>query len=236
MTVFVHRSIPLSQESRNGWMGSGAVVLSRNGLRRARQLDGFKESDVVINLGLVPALGVNGIIYNHSDSVRATLTPSAIRKTMPDLIPPLPKEPGTPYWVKGPGERGHNKTFYPAWPKHVEWALPEEPGFDYQTHIEGTEFRVITVGDMVVQSYKKLPPIDGVRQWEWVGVKGIKDGGIIPLVKRAVALVPNGNKCVFGWDVIANQTSAYIIEGNSSPGVSAETAQRIVKQISKLEN
>lgn len=235
MTIFINRSIPLSEESRNGWTSAGAVVLSRDIHRRNRQLVSG-QAPVLINLGLVdvPDFKFNSV-WNEHDSIRAILSPAAIRRTLPNLIPPWPNE-GEPYWVKGPGERGHNKSFHPAWPARFVGAFPKRGNYDYQRHIEGTEFRVLTVGNMVVQAYKKLDPINGVRQWEWVGVKGIKDGGIIPLVKAAVALVPNGGKSVFGWDVISNKTATYIIEGNSSPGVSAETAVRIVKQISRMEN
>lgn len=236
MTVFVNRSIPLSQESRDGWIRAGAIVLSRNNVRRSRQLAGQPANQaeptsmVLLNLGLADDVPWDGIVYNVGDSVRSVLAPAAIRRTMPDLIPP--RTPIEPCWGKMPGQHGEGKHFYPNGMSTDDEDSFSRQGCDIQKHIEGTEFRVITVGNLVVQASRKNAPVNGVRDWTWVGVGGIKQNGIIPLLKRAVELVPNGTRTVFGWDVIVADRP-YIIEANSSPGVNDSTARRIIQQIER---
>ena len=246
MTVFVNRSIPLSQESRDGWRNAGAVVLARNDGRAIRRLADVSREDVVLNLGIGTMHLVDCNIWNVPDTVRSILTPAAIRRTMPDLIPPQDFE--GPHWLKGPGQHGVNKQFHDhgeGWEvNRCDWELDQRPQWagqwDIQKHIEGTEFRVITVGNSVVQAHRKqrstLPglEIDFGFEWSWVGVGGIKNNGLIPLVKKAVALIPNGDRSVVGWDCIVGEAGAYIIEGNTSPGVNDATARRIVEAIQRL--
>lgn len=230
-TIFVNRSIPLSKVSRNAWANAGAIVLSRNPSKRMHQLAAHAEDAyVVVNLGITNFDANADVEYNEPDSVRSVLTPARLRKTMPNLIPPQPLK-GQPFWDKGPGQGGNNKIFN-------EKLLSDDfiplPGRDLQRHIEGSEYRVISVGRRVVQSHLKsnIEWTDGQHEadWEWAGVTAIKGTGIIGLVHKAVDLVPNGEHTVFGWDIILAD-KPYIIEANSSPGVNDATAGRIMKAI-----
>lgn len=225
--IFVNRSIPLSRESRDAWTSAGAVVLSRNPRRRANQLAACPQAErVVINLGITEAVDA-AAVYNSRDSVRSVLTPAALRRTLPDLIPPEP-DGEVMAWLKGPGQRGENK-------HHVMFnGEGLEPGWDWQLHVAGTEFRVISVGNLVVQAHRR-DNIEWINErhvadWHWVGVKGVSQNGIIPVVKQAVAQIPAGDRTVIGWDFIVGDRP-YIIEANSSPGMSEATARRIINAI-----
>lgn len=226
MTVLINRSIPLSKESRDAWRNANAIVLSRRPLKRDSQLSAIpQEERVVVNLGIADDISGN-VRFNSRRSVRSVLTPAAIRRTLPELLPPIPKL-GEDAWFKGPGQHGENKY------RHI-WGGDgyDDPRWDMQLHIEGTEYRVITVGPVIVQAHRKTRD-DSKRGflWEWVGVQGIRKGGIIPLVKRAVEAVPDGDFTVIGWDLIVGEDRPYIIEANSSPGVNDATAERIVRAI-----
>ena len=248
MTVFVNRSIPLSQESRDGWKNAGATIVPRNPVRAERLLARTNDTDIIINLGRGPEhlVGREPQIWNQFDTIDSIITPAAIRRTMPDLIPTSDVFNGPnnhrPYWIKGPGQHGNNKRLCQeyAWDgaylAEIEHCL-DLPGWDAQLHIEGTEFRVITVGNAVIQAYRKDHRTETNRglmfQWNWIGVGGIKKNGLIPLVKKAAAALPHGDRSVVGWDCIVGEAGAYIIEGNSSPGVNDATAQRIVNAIER---
>lgn len=230
MTVFVNRSIPLSQESREAWRNV-ATIIPRQHRNRLRVLDRIQPEDVVINLGLSDAVGRDCIVYNDPVSIRSVLTPQAIRNTMPDLLPPRPGIRDA-FWRKGPGQHGNGVSFYDG-----GMIPPDRPGYDLQKHIEGTEYRVITVGELVVQATRKTNAVwvNGRHSfdWQWIGVVGARQvSGLIPLAKRAVGLVPNGPRTVLGWDIISGTDGGvYVIECNSSPGVNEATARRIVRAI-----
>lgn len=232
MTVLINRSIPLSKESRDAWRNANAIVLSRRPLKRDSQLSAIpQEERVVVNLGIADDISGN-VRFNSRRSVRSVLTPAAIRRTLPELVPPWPYD-GQDFWFKGPGQHGDNKLFVD---KEQDFKQPPEAwplGWDAQVHVAGTEYRVITVGPVVVQAHRKTRD-DSKRGflWEWVGVQGIRKGGIIPLVKKAVEAVPDGDFTVIGWDLIVGEDRPYIIEANSSPGVNDATAERIVSAIS----
>lgn len=228
MTVLINRSIPLSKESRDAWTNAGAIVLARSERVRDRQLARVPQGErLVVNLGIAPTLGGYSE-YNSRNSVRSVLTPAAIRRTLPELVPPWPYD-GQDFWFKGPGQHGDNKLFVD---KEQDFKQPPESwplGWDAQVHVAGTEYRVITVGPVVVQAHRKTRD-DSERGflWEWVGVQGIRKGGIIPLVKKAVEAVPDGDFTIIGWDLIVGEDRPYIIEANSSPGVNDATAERIM--------
>lgn len=230
MTVLINRSIPLSQETRNAWTSVGAIILPRNNRRRERIVSRIEEDDVVIHLGAAPPMGRPSRVYNERNSINAIRFPHALRRTLPNLIPPPPVD-GEAFWIKRIGQHGSGVTFYNG---RVRPRIgPQE---DIQRHIEGTEYRVITVGELVVQATRKenVTWQDGRHSfdWRWIGVDGIRQvRGAIPLVKRAVEAVPNGDRTVIGWDIIQGDDRCYIIEANSSPGVNEATARRIVNAV-----
>lgn len=231
--IYINRSIPLSNVSRDAWRNAGAIILSRSPVKSKRQLDKGKEDDIIINLGIGPLHLWGMTTYNEHESVRSVITPAALRETLGNLIPPWPNV-GEEAWWKGPGYGGHNKyRGVNTATGHLEHLMTKS--WDVQKHIEGIEYRVVTVGNVVVQAHRKdnRTEIDDSLMflWNWVGVKGVSNNGIIPLVKKAVELIPNGDFSMFGWDIIVSEGRPYIIEGNSSPGVNNTTAKRIVGQI-----
>lgn len=230
MEIFINRSIALSKVSRHAWGHAGAIVLSRNEFKRKGRLSAVPFSDrVVVNLGIAPTVD-GAIVYNTRNMVRSILTPASLRKTMPSLIPPIAKL-GESAWFKGPGYAGKNKTYYHAWGGDGF----DEAKWDIQKHIEGTEYRVISVGNRIVQAFIKTPDDSPCGfTWKWVGANGIKNLGIRPLVREAVGLIVDiyGDFSIIGWDIIRDASGqCFIIEGNTSPGVNVHSAKRIVKQI-----
>ncbi len=107
-------------------------------------------------------------------------------------------------------------------------------GGDIQRHISGDEYRVITVGDTVVQASLKhkteqfgIPVFD----YEWIGVEGVRKNGIIPHIKEVVKRIPGGEQSVLGFDIIHDGSRPWTIEINTSPGVNEYTARRIVNAL-----
>ncbi|NIR92684.1 MAG: hypothetical protein GWO08_03150 [Gammaproteobacteria bacterium] len=147
-----------------------------------------------------------------------------MRKTIPDFLPPY--DSVVPHWHKQAGFAGAGKTF------HAEPCSGTLSG-DIQAHIEGTEYRINTVSDRIVQAHRKTP-CDGGFVWEWVGVQALKGTGILPTVKKALKQLPFYERSVLGWDVIHTPDRTHVLEVNTSPGVNAATAKRIVKVIMEV--
>ena len=107
---------------------------------------------------------------------------------------------------------------------------------DVQKHISGQEFRVITVGHKVVQVTKRDGGhLSSDRIYSWVGVHDAP--AIVKDVARLAARELLSSKTIIGWDVISDpDTSAYILEGNSCPGVNEHTAHRILNAVERYED
>ena len=233
MSVLIVRSVPLSKAVRESWRSAGAKFLKRNAHQDKLNKLAAK-ADAVLNLGNLEFDfdELDAPVFNYPGDVRAISHPSALRRNLGDFIPPHP-EKGDWYWVKRGGFGGLGTELYTNWPGTKD---PAEIRFgDIQKHVEGEEFRVITVGDVVVQATRKLNPrwVNGKHQFdfEWVGVEGIKSNGIIPLLKKAINSMEWDGCTVIGWDVIVGPEGAFILEGNFSPGVNEATASRIVEQM-----
>jgi hypothetical protein len=166
-------------------------------------------------------------VWNRPESIRAISSPVALRHRLSDFIPEQTIR--GPHWHKRGGFGGDGKVFH----ENSLGVCAVIPG-DTQKHIEGDEYRVITVGDTVVQSHRK-DVLDGIGNfdWHWTGVDGIKSSGIIPHIKQAVQPIPHWETSIFGWDIIVNGKSVYTIEINTSPGVNEATAARIVKEMER---
>lgn len=237
MKILAVRSVPLSKEVRAAW---NAHLVSF--IRRDRKNDKLKKIaetryDALLNLGNTnydfSALSIP--VWNTAESVRAVSRPTALRNTLGEggFLPP--RDFSGPHWHKRGGFGGQGTIYHSK-------ALGEcvVPGGDIQKHVKGREYRVITVGDAVVQASQKHKIVrskdDWEFSWEWIGVEGIRKGGFIPLVKEAVRAVPNYSQTVFGWDIIHNGKRPWIIECNTSPGVNEATAGRIVRAIEEFHN
>jgi hypothetical protein len=136
---------------------------------------------------------------------------------------------GGPHWHKTSGYGGNGKIFH----EEGDGGCRSYNG-DRQTHIDGLEYRVVTVGDVIVQAFlKEHTGRVGIFNWSWVGLNGIRNKGIIPLIKAAIPNVPNWEFTIFGWDIMVSDRP-YVLEINTSPGVNNATASRIVKQIERM--
>lgn len=232
MSFLIVRSIPLGPDTMDAWRSVGAKFLAR---ARKGVVPGEVAAryDFVINLGNTNYRDSGGVtVYNHPDTVRAISHPLALRRTLGNFIPE--RTIRGPHWHKSGGWGGKGTVFH-------EKSLGEcavLPG-DSQKHVDGQEFRVITVGDMVVQAHRKdsvnhgWPPIPTGFDWRWVGLDGIRRNGIIPLVKKAMEQIPHGAYSVFGWDIMHSNHGPFVLEINTSPGVNPATAERIVNAIIK---
>lgn len=235
MTSFLLvRSIPLSKETRDAWRDNNIRIVARSKLNhrdisadiqrlRGRAILNMGNLDIDFSRISVP-------VFNSPKLIRAVSLSTNLRRTLKDtnLLPGQSHK--VPHWHKRGGSHGQGKVFH-------EKLLGEcaVMGGETQEHVEGTEYRVNTVGDMVVQAHVKNP-LDrvGSFEWEWCGVDAIRKNGIIPLLKDAVDKVPDSEYSVLGWDVIVGPDRPYIIECNTSPGVNGPTAERIVNQIERI--
>lgn len=189
--------------------------------------DGERQDNdtIFINLGIRRVIRQVHVL-NPLEVIESVSRPKDLRNTLGRFLPERPEE-GEPYWLKGHGWGGENKTRLDNF-RHEHNREYEQPmAFDVQRHIEGTEYRVNTVGDTIIQAHTK----EGHENWEWCGLEGIRKNGIIPMVKEAVASVPYGDRSFIGWDIIHDGTRPYILEANTSPGIGMATAQRVVNYL-----
>jgi hypothetical protein len=199
-------------------------------LRRVLQLGSYTH---VLDLSCSYTFdNLDGIpVYNSPAVKSAVPTPGDLRRTMPESLPPRP-DIGSPAWLKGPGEGGVGKTFHPSWALGNENLNHLE---DAQVHIEGTEYRINTVADKVVQVHTKgNRDSNGNRNkfdYTWVGLDAIRTGGFIPLIKESVRSIPSWSNSVLAWDIIHDGERPYVIEINTSPGMNQATASRIYRSM-----
>lgn len=228
MKILAVRSVPLSKETRDAWNRVG-VRFARRNHDSEQDIERIVETyayDAVLNLGgFVNDCSVP--VWNAVSTV-SKLNHRDLRSTISGFGMPPQHTKDTPHWHKtnawGWGGEGV---------RYCEELCPVNVDHEIQAHINGTEYRVITVGNLIVQAFRKDDlewDSEGRHHfnWKWVGVNGISNSGIIPLLKEAVGLVPNGARTVLGWDIILADRP-WIIECNTSMGVNQATAQRIVK-------
>jgi len=226
MSIIAIRGIRLSSSTKRAW--KNADVYFANSHRTTEEiLDmGF---DHIINLGkssFKPTLHYDQvpIIWNHGNDIEDLIWPGYTRKHLTNLMPPFPTEFPAEAWIKTPGAHGRGKFL-----EEIKEPLSLPKRWDWQKHIEGTEYRIITVGHKVVQVNKRSGDNNN-RQYTWLGL-----GQAEPVIKRtarkAAKLFSGLN--IIGWDLIQEDHTdlCYILEGNSCPGVNDETAIRIVTEI-----
>ena len=237
MTILAVKSIPLMRGTNNAWKTvPGLFFADRK--RDSRSIErhiASRHYDAVINLGRVDIDFGNclGRVFNDPSTVRAISTPKALRRTLDDFIPKYTHIGN--HWHKSRGYGGMGKSFH----AETEVSCVGYDG-DAQRHIPGLEYRIVTVGDRIVQASLKgerRTMLNGRNSfaYSWVGVEGVKNGGFIPLLKEAIRTVPGGQSSVLGWDVLSlvGETPC-IIEVNTCPGVNSATAGRIISRVKGL--
>jgi hypothetical protein len=166
--------------------------------------------------------------WNRGQAIRMTRRPGDLRTHMGDLLPPIPTEFPADVWIKGPGHKGQGKD------RQIISGLPLflPRGTDIQLHVEGREFRVITVYHKVVQAFERTEaPGTTTREYTWRGVSNTPRA-VKELAREASRRVPGYN--MYGWDIMLGTTvhdtepKPYLLEGNSSPGVNTNTVRRII--------
>jgi hypothetical protein len=197
-----------------------------------------RQDDAIINLGdttfnpsdrLLSSFGITGVVYNLGDNIRHITQPGRTRLRIGEFLPPDPRQGGRGHehtWVKAPGQGGQGKVRIQTAEALVK-SIPAS--WDMQLHVDGQEYRVITVDDKVVQVSERYGP-DTDRTYKWIGVKAAP----VPVkeIAREATRRLNGRN-IIGWDVIMGEApnTTYVLEGNSCPGVNHATAARIVCQI-----
>ena len=240
MSILGVKSIPLMKETNRAWKTVPAFYFAdrKRSWASIRQHANSRGYEALINLGSVnlDTAAINIPVYNSADTIRAISTPTALRRTLGDFIPPVSMD-GGPHWHKRGGYGGEGKVFHDEGDGGCRYW--DQPGWDRQEHIEGPEFRVVTVGEKVVQAARKgarRTKRNGRNDFEytWIGVEGVKKGGFIPLLKEAVGQIPGGDMSIIGWDMLSSVDGPFIIEANTSPGVNEATANRIAVEVRNL--
>lgn len=237
MSILGIKSIPLERSTNISWKTVPGFYFAHR-KRSSRSLERHVASrhyQAIINLGRVDCdfSDAIGTVFNKPTTIVAISTPKALRKTLRQFIPE--HNDTVPHWHKSGGYGGHGKTFCPG----LCDLGARTPVGDIQRHIDGTEYRIVTVGSSVVQASLKgrrrtKPNGRNDFEYTWTGLKGVQKNGIIPLLKKAIGEIPGGNLSVFGWDIIVSKDGPLIIEGNTSPGVNSATAARIVRKVREL--
>lgn len=282
MVFWASQSITLSERTFNAWKSVGAKFFTPDRSdeyikRIVRQSE--REEEFFINLGRVELAalseGLGGLpVWNNGPDVVWPLnTPFRTRELFHDLMAPQSGE-SEYIWIKEPGWGGRGKEKV----RTEDANLAEIPY--WEDHIEGDEYRIITVGNLRVQQFRKEGE-PGAFSYTWLRMRDLPEVAKTA-VKRAAERLPR--RSVIGWDVIVPRTGddnrlqpdvgrspissspsdgeregesrirgeepedlrssgqsaesgrAYLIEGNTTPGVNDATAERIVSAIRQLED
>ena len=224
------RSIPLALTTRDAWKENGAMFAKRTS--DDRRIAMLAEGGTIINLGSSTFSLTGSNVWNERAVIEPLLTPAMSRTLLGSLLPSNRYEGPNYYWLKGAGRGGANKTkvFIRNSQEHAElWSRAGWTEGDVQLHIDGDEYRVITVGEKVVQVMKRTGGhMASDRVYTWVGVQGCDS--IVKAAARKAAMKLANSNTIIGWDVI-DDGRAYILEGNSCPGVNVATAGRILNAV-----
>lgn len=233
--IYLIRSIALSEETMDAWRQGADTLFVRRDRTPEEQLRIMERNGALcaINLGN-SAFNLRSSwlpIVNRAEVVAPLLSPGATRDKLDEFLPPKPTEFPADVWLKAPGRGGKGKTH-----KILSEDLEKVPAdWDVQLHITGKEFRVVTVNDRIVQGHAQTNTDDPTkREYEWTGVWGLPKP-VRMLARRAAARLLEGYDefeefILVGWDIIWDEVTnkAYLLEGNSCPGVNTATVERIV--------
>lgn len=232
MSFLVSHDIPLSTQTREAWKSQGGVVLQRHRSRRdiERLMAYHQDLEFILNLGSAISTDTfNDIIVINPNPIVAPLwDPLSTRTTLDHLLPPVPQPGDLDYWLKAVGRAGRGKQRITDVPYHEPYRFYG----DVQKHIEGQEYRTITVGGRIVQQFSRSGP-NGSRVYRWVPREELPDT-ITDITARAAREF--GTYTLIAWDLIDAGQQAYVFEGNCCPGVKEPTAARIVNAIRRLTN
>lgn len=232
MRIFGIRSVQLHTDTTQAWKNAGVSFFRRGSEISSiisRMLD--NPDMVVLNLGKTSATfkmyenpELAGRIWNDGSDIRPLVWPGTSAELLTGLTPPKPESFPADIWIKAPGRAGRGK-FH----KQVDrpMSLPKE--WDWQAHIIGQEYRVVTVGHKVVQNFERHGP-NGNREYRWVRMADTPKR-VKKLARVAARRVPGLN--VIAWDIVSTEEEAYVFEGNTCPGVNVATANRVVEEIRK---
>lgn len=228
MRVFGVRSVQLTTETANAWK-AGGVRLARRGRTPASQMAIAAEYDygAVLNLGNSAFNPTETVpIWNYGRDIKPLINPGDTRDLLGDFMPPQPTSNfPRQAWVKAPGAHGRGKFL-----ETIDQPLVLPSSWDWCEHIEGQEYRLVTVGHKIVQDFERSGP-NGNRHYSWVPMREV-NSDLKQMVREAAAKVPGNN--VIAWDtIINNEGEPFIFEGNTCPGVNTNTVQRIVAEMER---
>lgn len=225
-SFIVISALPLSDQTKRAWKEAGAVIL-RRGSTDERVLGFLRDYPFIINLGKTmfqPTEQVENI-WNYGPDIEPLVWPGSTRELFGDLMPPRPTEFPADVWIKTPGRAGRGK-FH----KQVDHELHLPRQWDWQEHLEGEEYRIITVGRRIVQDFRRFGQ-NGDRSYEWLAMRDVPSV-LKDLVREAASRV--AQQTVVAWDTMLTTTGQpYLFEGNTCPGMSTATAERIVREIER---
>lgn len=239
MKVFGIRSVQLRVETTQAWKDAG-MSFFRRGVDNSYMANivsswlsgsetGVLEPVAILNMGKTAVSfadypNLERIVWNDGENIRPLVWPGTSARLLDGLMPPKPESFPADIWIKAPGMAGRGK-----FRKQVDrpMALPRE--WDWQAHVDGQEYRVVTVGHRVVQNLERFGR-NGEREYRWIRMSDVPER-VKKLAREAARRVPGRN--VIGWDIVDTGSEAYIFEGNTCPGVSKETAARVIKEMTR---
>ena len=225
MRGIAYRSVGLSRETRQAWNAVDVQFARRE--RTSREVLTMPDYDIVINLGASYFEGGgDNRVWNDGVNIKPLIWPGTARELFDDLMPVQPSEFPADVWIKAPGRGGRGKYM-----KSVDRSLVLPAEWDWQKHVEGIEYRVITVHDKVVQDFIRSGP-NGDREYTWTPMAEVPR--IVKRLARKAARRLDGYN-VIAWDLISDGQTAYLLEGNSCPGMSEPTAQRIKRTMEEIQ-
>jgi hypothetical protein len=220
------RSLPLSEDTKQAWRSVGAIYPARgSSVERIITIAADSQASFILNLGSSKFQpGDTHIpVLNRGMDIYPLLWPGLSRTLFDDLMPPRPTVFPADVWIKTPGFGGRGK-FH----KLVSESMVLPHQWDWQAHVEGEEWRILTVGVKVVQQHRRHGG-NGERTYEWVR-QDETPTQVKAKAREAALRVPGLN--VIAWDLIVSEEGdVYIFEGNSCPGVNTATAERVVNYI-----
>jgi len=234
MTIIGVKSIPLERSTNIAWktVPNFWFIARERGWHSVLRHINSRTYQAVLNLGAIDldTDAIRTTVFNKVQTIKAISLPSALRRTLEEFIPE--QTTTHPHWHKSGGFGGRGNYF-------CDGRCPAHVRGDIQRHIDGTEYRIISVGNSVVQASRKSDRRtrrNGRNEfvYSWIGIEGIRKGGFIPFIKEAIKEIPHGDTSVLGWDVLHDGDKPWIIEANTCPGVNSHTATRIIEKIKEL--
>jgi hypothetical protein len=168
-------------------------------------------------------------VFNGSTIVNKLLYPDATREWLGDYMAPQTND-SEYIWEKGYGRGGSNKI------KHRRSEINVDNLRYWEDHVDGPEYRVITVNDKIVQQFARFGDLRD-RTYTWIPRERLPER-LRKRVRNSTRRLTNeiAPHSAIAWDVIWNPEvqRAFILEGNTSPGMNRFTAARIANGIRAL--